>query len=152
MYYLIIAFLVVVFDQLTKAIAMAHFKPLETLPITGFFNLVLVMNKGVSFSLFTSDKTWMPWLLTGIGLLITAGVAYWLYIEKNVLVKTALALILGGAIGNIIDRIRFKAVVDFLDFHAFGVHWPAFNIADMMICIGAAMILFEAIFFKGEDI
>ena len=100
--------------------------------------------------MFSSDAEWMPWVLTGVGSLITIGIAYWLYIEKNILIKTALALILGGAIGNIIDRIRFGAVVDFLDFHAFGYHWPSFNIADTMICIGVAIIIIQAIFSKEK--
>lgn len=146
----IIALLIVIFDQLTKAIVLSNFTPPAVLPVFPFFNLVLVMNKGVSFSMFSSDAEWMPWVLTGIGSLITIGIAYWLYIEKNILLKTALALILGGAIGNIIDRIRFGAVVDFLDFHAFGYHWPSFNIADTMICIGATILIIESIFSKEK--
>ncbi len=146
----VIALLIVIFDQLTKAIVLSNFTPPAVLPVFPFFNLVLVMNKGVSFSMFSSDAEWMPWVLTGIGSLITIGIAYWLYIEKNILLKTALALILGGAIGNIIDRIRFGAVVDFLDFHAFGYHWPSFNIADTMICIGATILIIESIFSKEK--
>lgn len=146
----VIALLIVIFDQLTKAVVLSNFTPPTVLPVFPFFNLVLVMNKGVSFSMFSSETTWVPWVLTAVGSLITIGIAYWLYIEKNVLIKTALALILGGAVGNIIDRIRFGAVVDFLDFHAFGYHWPSFNIADTMICIGAVIIIIEAIFSKEK--
>ena len=70
--------------------------------------------------------------------------------EKQAFAKFALALILGGAVGNIIDRIRFGAVIDFLDFHAFGYHWPAFNVADSAICLGVMLLLYQMIFMKKE--
>ena len=86
----------------------------------------------------------MPWVLTGIGGLITTLIAYWFFKEKKEIIKLALALILGGAVGNIIDRVRFGAVVDFLDFHAFGYHWPAFNIADSAIVLGAGLLIVDS--------
>ena len=149
MFFYFIPIFIIFFDQLTKWMILDDMPvPFE---VTPFFNIVLAMNKGVSFSLFASDTAWMPWVLTGIGGLITALIAYWFFKEKKEIIKLALALILGGAVGNIIDRVRFGAVVDFLDFHAFGYHWPAFNIADMMICFGVFLIVIEAIFSREKE-
>ncbi len=149
MFFYFILIFTVFFDQLTKWMILDDMPlPIE---VTSFFNIVLAMNKGVSFSMFASNHPHAPMILTAIGIIITLFIAFWFLKEKESVVKLALSLILGGAIGNIIDRIRFGAVVDFLDFHAFGYHWPAFNIADMMICFGVIIILTEAIFSKEKE-
>ncbi len=149
MFFYFIPILIIFFDQMTKWMVMDKL-PLP-IQVTSFFNIILAMNKGVSFSMFSSEHAWMPWVLTGVGSLITLFIAFWFFKEKKDVIKFALALVLGGAIGNIIDRIRFGAVVDFLDFHAFGYHWPAFNIADMMICFGVFIIVLEALFSKEKE-
>ena len=87
----------------------------------------------------------MPIILTLVALAITAVMLSWLWKAENKLSAISLGLVIGGALGNVIDRIRFGAVIDFLDFHFFGFHWPAFNIADAAIFIGVALLLFETI-------
>ncbi len=113
--------------------------------VFSFFNLVLVWNRGVSFGMFSNHPEWMPIILTLVALAITAVMLSWLWKAENKLSAISLGLVIGGALGNVIDRIRFGAVIDFLDFHFFGFHWPAFNIADAAIFIGVALLLFETI-------
>ena len=87
----------------------------------------------------------MPWLLSGLALAVVVALGFWLRRVAHPLVGVALGLIIGGALGNVIDRVRFGAVVDFLDFHALGYHWPAFNVADSAICVGAALLLVDGL-------
>ena len=122
----------------------------DVISLAPFFNLVLTFNKGVSFSFLTSDSPLMPWILSGFALFICLGICFWLRSEKDRLTRIGLALILGGAVGNVIDRIRLGAVVDFLDFYIGQYHWPAFNIADSAICIGVALILIRS-FWRGKN-
>jgi signal peptidase II len=136
---------VVVVDQLTKWAVLGYFanrQPREE--ITGFFNLVLVYNRGAAFSLFAQAEGWQTPLLVAFALTAAAIVSTLMVRnpQKNLLCF-GLALILGGAIGNLIDRLRFGQVVDFLDFHALGWHWPAFNVADSGITIGAVVLILE---------
>jgi signal peptidase II len=135
---------IVLADQLTKWLVLSRFAPGEALELTGFFNLILVFNKGAAFSLLANAPGWQTPLLVAFAL----GAAL---IVSVLLVRSAgrrtfcagLALILGGAIGNVIDRLRFGYVVDFLDLHAAGWHWPAFNVADSAITIGAALLILD---------
>ena len=146
--YFIIATLIVLADFTTKAIVLSHLSLGQSIEVSSFFNLVYVLNKGVSFSMLSNTG---PVLLTVLATLISLSVVYFMFKEKDSFSRTALALILGGAVGNIIDRVRYGAVVDFLDFHAFGYHWPAFNIADSAICIGVTLLLYQMIFIKKEE-
>jgi signal peptidase II len=86
-----------------------------------------------------------PWVLSGLALGVVIGLLFWLRQSEHPLVATGLGLVIGGAIGNVIDRFRYGAVVDFLDFHLAGYHWPAFNVADAGICIGAGLILVDGL-------
>ena len=140
---------VILFDQLSKIIVLDRCVEHEIVKICPFFNLFLTFNKGVSFSLLTSDSPYAPVALSAFALVVAGLLIYWIQKEKNKGARVGLALILGGAIGNVIDRIRFGAVVDFLDFYWGDYHWPAFNIADSAICIGVAILLFSS-FKKGE--
>jgi signal peptidase II len=138
-------------DQLVKWIVLARFAPGEGLAVTPFFNLVLVFNKGAAFSFLAREAGWQTPLLAGFAL-VAAGIVSVLIVrspEKNLL-RTALALILGGALGNVIDRLRFGHVVDFLDFHAAGWHFPAFNVADSAITIGAALLILDGLVFHEK--
>jgi signal peptidase II len=144
---LLVALPIIVLDQLSKAWVLADLlEPPRAIVVTGFFNLVLVWNRGVSFGMFDIDSAWGPYILMGLALAICAGLAVWLYRAENRLIATAIGLVLGGALGNVIDRVRFGAVVDFLDFHAFGYHWPAFNVADSAISVGVALLLYDSLF------
>jgi signal peptidase II len=113
--------------------------------VTPFLNLVVVWNRGVSFGMFASAAALMPWLLSGLALAVVVALGFWLRRVAHPLTGVALGLIIGGALGNVIDRVRFGAVVDFLDFHALGYHWPAFNVADSAICVGAALLLVDGL-------
>ncbi|CAN7155561.1 signal peptidase II [Pseudoduganella sp. LjRoot289] len=140
-----IAFIVLLLDQVTKITINKSFRWGEEMAITSFFNLVLAYNKGAAFNFLSNESGWQRYFFTGIGV---AAALYIVYLLKKHAGQRmfcwALALILGGAIGNVIDRILYGHVVDFLDFHWKGIgHFPAFNIADSAICIGAALFVLD---------
>jgi signal peptidase II len=135
---------VVVADQATKAIVLSHFVYGERREVTGFFNLVLVYNKGAAFSFLSDAAGWQTPLPVGFAVVAIAILGTLIVRSpRRRLLCTGLALILGGALGNVIDRLRYGQVVDFLDFHAAGWHWPAFNVADSAISIGAVLLILE---------
>ncbi len=139
-----IATIVILLDQLTKITITRLFSYGESDPVTSFFNLVLVYNKGAAFSFLAQSAGWQRYFFTGIGIAAALFIVYLL--KKNAgqrLFCSALALILGGAVGNVIDRIAYGHVIDFLDFHVAGWHWPAFNVADSAICIGAVLFVLD---------
>lgn len=113
-----------------------------SLPITGFFNLVEVWNPGISFGMFHS-LTYGQWLLSVLALGISLALILWLSRVGNPYRAWAVGFIVGGAIGNTIDRIRYGAVADYLDFHLHGYHWPAFNVTDAAICLGVMLLVAE---------
>ncbi len=137
---------IVIVDQVSKWwIVERVMQPPRVIPVTPFFNLVMGWNRGVSFGLFNSE-TAIAWVFAALALAIVAFLASWLAKADRMLVAVALGAVIGGALGNVIDRIRFGAVADFLDFHAFGRHWPAFNAADAAISAGAALLIIDALF------
>ena len=139
-----IAAAVVIADQLTKAMVTTRFAFGERLEITGFFNMVLVYNKGAAFSFLSDAPGWQTPLLIGFAVVAMGIVAALLLRSpQRATLCAGLALILGGALGNVIDRIRYGQVVDFLDFHAAGWHWPAFNVADSAITVGAVLLILD---------
>jgi signal peptidase II len=140
-----IAFLVVLIDQLTKITVQKTFSYGETLPLTSFFNLVLVYNPGAAFSFLGNQGGWQRWFFTAIAL---GAIGFILYLLKRHagqrLFCWALALILGGAVGNVIDRVAYGHVIDFLDFHWRGWgHFPAFNVADIGISVGVFLFIVD---------
>ncbi len=145
-----ITFLTILIDQLTKIWANNSLPYQHFVEITPFFNLYLVYNKGVSFSFFSSNTAYGPWLLSLMAVAICIGLIIWIVKEKNQMIRLGLSLVLGGAIGNVIDRIRLGGVIDFLDFHYEVYHWPAFNIADTAICLGAFLIFIQ-LFTQKKD-
>jgi signal peptidase II len=148
--YLVLIFCTIVFDQVTKAWVVDSLRLYESVVIVpGFFNLVYVTNSGAAFSLLANvDSPWRHYFFLGVGSLAMVGlsIAYWKLRKVNKYYTVALALIVGGAAGNLIDRIRFGAVIDFLDVYIGGYHWPAFNVADSAICIGAGLFLILNLF------
>jgi signal peptidase II len=118
-------------------------RSIEILP---FFNLVTVWNYGISFGMFNNGSAGGSIVFVGLALVIVAALLVWLRSVASPFVAAALGLVIGGAIGNVIDRLRFGAVFDFLDFHAAGWHWPAFNVADSAICIGVVLLCIDALF------
>lgn len=145
--WLISAGLVLAIDQASKAWVLATFHLHEIQPVTSFFNLVLVMNPGASFSFLADAGGWQKWFFVVLALAVSAWLV--LLIRRHAqerLMPAALSLVLGGALGNVIDRLRFGAVVDFLDFHLAGWHWPAFNVADTAISVGVILLLLQQLF------
>ncbi|MDA0997610.1 MAG: signal peptidase II [Proteobacteria bacterium] len=140
-----LAVAVAVIDQISKAAILDMMQPPRMIEVTPFFNIVLGMNRGVSFGMFSADDPRAPYLLTGIAGAVVGLLVLWLWKSANRISATGIGLIIGGAVGNVIDRMRFGAVIDFLDFHLAGWHWPAFNAADAAICLGAAMIVAESL-------
>jgi signal peptidase II len=139
-----ISLIVLLLDQLTKLTILKLFHYGESLAVTGFFNLVLVYNKGAAFSFLAAESGWQRHLFTVIGLAAAVYIVYLLRKHAGQgLFCCALALILGGAIGNVIDRILYGHVIDFLDVFVGNWHWPAFNIADSAICIGAVLFVLD---------
>jgi len=116
----------------------------RVIEVTPFFNIVWVWNQGVSFGLFGGGAT-PAWALGGLALAIVGGLGVWLWRTPSKPVAIALSLVIGGAIGNVIDRARWGAVFDFLDFHAMNWHWPAFNVADAAIVCGVALLLLDGV-------
>ena len=150
--WLALALLVLVLDQVSKGWMLASFRHMERLSVTSFFNLVLVFNPGASFSFLADADGWQKWFFV----ILALAISIWLLslLRKHAgerLLPAALSLILGGAIGNVIDRLRFDAVVDFLDFHLAGYHWPAFNVADSAITVGVALMLWHQFRFGKES-
>ena len=142
-----LAFATIALDQLTKWwIVNFVMNPPNVIEVTPFFNLVLGLNRGVSFGMFSSDSNLSRWLLTALALAIVCALAVWLWRAEKPWLAVALGLIIGGAIGNVIDRAMVGAVVDFLDFHVADYHWPTFNVADMGITCGAAGLIWDSVF------
>jgi signal peptidase II len=135
---------IVAVDQLTKVTIERLFDFGDVRPVTGFFNLVLTYNKGAAFSFLAGASGWQKEFLTAIGIAASLVIVYLLARHgSQKLFSLALALILGGAIGNVIDRVAHGHVIDFLDFHWRGWHWPAFNVADSAIVCGAALLIVD---------
>ena len=135
---------VVAADQVSKAMVLSRFALGERREVNGFFNMVLVYNKGAAFSFLSDAPGWQTPLLIAFALVAIAIVGTLLVRSPGRrLLCTGFALILGGALGNLIDRLRYGQVVDFLDFHAAGWHWPAFNVADSAITLGAVLLVVE---------
>jgi signal peptidase II len=133
-------------DQLTKWAAL-DMLDLAARPIvvTPFLNRVMVWNRGVSFGMLDGVGALAPWLLPGLAVVVVIALLFWLRRSEHALMAIGLGLVIGGALGNVIDRLRYGAVVDFLDFHLAGYHWPAFNVADAGICVGAGLILVDGL-------
>jgi signal peptidase II len=134
----------VALDQLVKWAVLARFAPGERVEVSGFFNLVLVFNKGAAFSFLAQASGWQTPLLSGFAIVAAAIISVLIVRDpQKKLLCTGLACVLGGAIGNVIDRLRFGHVVDFVDLHAMGWHFPAFNVADSAITLGAILLIYE---------
>ena len=142
---LLLSAITVVLDQFTKALVLAFLEPYQAVEWAPFLSCVLVFNTGVSFGLFAGETAILRWVLIGLALAVSVLLTSWLYKEKRLRVASALGLILGGAIGNVVDRIFRHAVVDFLDLHIGGWHWPAFNLADSAITVGVGLYVFTSL-------
>lgn len=147
-----IAFIVIVLDQLTKHLSVAYLEYLEVAPVTPFFYLTLRFNEGAAFSFLAGAGGWQRWFFAVLAFVISLVLIVWvtrIYRQKgNTQEALALSLILGGAIGNLYDRVVLGHVVDFIVLHYQKYEWPAFNVADSAICIGAVLLILDM--FKGR--
>lgn len=140
---LALAVAVIALDQASKWWIVARvMSPPRVIEVTSFFNVVMVWNRGVTFGLFSAAD--MRWLLVAASLAIAGFLAAWLARTGRTAPALAIGAVIGGALGNVIDRLNYGKVADFLDFHAFGWHWPAFNVADIAIVCGVGVILLDA--------
>jgi len=142
----LLACLVVVIDQLTKYWVSSVFSYGETLELLPVLNLTLVHNMGAAFSFLSDAGGWQRWFFTIVSLVVSIVLVVWLYRlpTRQTLLATALALVLGGAVGNLWDRVVLGYVVDFIDFFYRRHHWPAFNVADAAITLGAVLLILES--------
>ena len=141
-----IAVLIMVLDQLTKVLILGSFQFGDSLPVTSFFNLVRVHNHGAAFSFLADAGGWQRWFFTGIGLVATVLMVWMLRKHPGQrLFCAAISFILGGAVGNVIDRLIHGYVVDFLDFYWGNWHFPAFNLADSAITLGAILLILDEV-------
>ena len=140
---------IVAADRVSKLAVLESLVPGESRELTGFFNLVLVFNKGAAFSFLAAAPGWQTPLFAAIALAAAAIISVLIVrTPQNALFCAGLALILGGALGNLWDRLAYGQVVDFLDLHALGWHWPAFNVADSAITVGAGVLIAEGLFLR----
>jgi len=149
---LAVAGIVIVLDQVSKWwMVFEVMNPPRVIPVMPSFNLVMGWNRGVSFGLFDSDSPLNQWLLIALAMIVVAVLLVWLKRAEDRRIGFAIGLIVGGAIGNVIDRLHFGAVADFLDFYIAGFHWPAFNVADAGITVGAVILVIDSLFAGSEN-
>jgi signal peptidase II len=143
---------VVVLDQATKALVELNLERFDSIELLPFFNLVLTYNKGAAFSFLADAGGWQRIFFVVLTVVVLVVLLRWLWSlkERKGVLPVALSLVIGGAIGNLIDRIATGLVVDFLDFHYAGWHWPAFNVADSAIFVGVALLLYDSLFLAGK--
>jgi signal peptidase II len=151
--YLWISALVLVFDQISKYIANTSMSLYQTIEVMPYFNFTLAYNYGAAFSFLADAGGWQRWFFTGLAGIFSVVIFVWITRLKSSakLEAISLSLILGGAVGNLIDRLIFGYVIDFLDVYYQSYHWPAFNIADSAICIGAVLLILASVKTKDES-
>jgi signal peptidase II len=149
------ALTVVVLDQVSKHVLLEHFGEVACVDrherVTTFFDLVLTCNRGMSFGLFNSGEGLSVPLFSLAAAAIVAILLFWLSRVQSEALATAIGMIVGGAVGNVIDRVQFGGVIDFLYFHLGTWYWPAFNFADSAICLGVLVMLFEGLPVRRRD-
>jgi signal peptidase II len=148
---LIVAIVVAVGDQLAKLGIVALFAdkpPTYTISLTPFFNLLLTHNAGITFGMFNNGAAVNALIFSGLALIVVIVLVNWLRRVETAFLAVSIGLIIGGAAGNVIDRLIAGSVVDFLDFHLGSWHWPAFNVADSAICLGVIAMLLEGFVFR----
>jgi signal peptidase II len=144
--------LAIVLDQASKLMINGSMQLYESIPLLPFFNLTYVHNKGAAFSFLSEAGGWQRWFFAALALIISVILSVWLARLKKheTLLALALSLVLGGAVGNLIDRLAYGYVIDFLDVYYDTWHWPAFNIADSAITLGVALMLVESFGFGNS--
>ena len=148
---LFVGTLAVFVDQFSKWwILVVVMDPPKVIQVAPFFNLVLTWNRGVSFGLFNNENSYGAWIFSILAIIIVIILLFWLKKAETKLISVSLGLIIGGAVGNVIDRVNHLAVVDFLDFYLGNNHWPAFNAADSFITVGASILIIDSLFVRQK--
>jgi signal peptidase II len=144
---LAVAAVILAADQATKwwILEVVRLPEIGRIVVTPFLNLTMVWNRGVTFGLLAGEAWWHAWLLATVALGVAVALLVWLARAPDRWTAIAIGLVLGGAVGNVIDRMRFGAVADFVDLHAFGWHWYVFNLADSAIVVGVGLLLAHAL-------
>ncbi len=146
-----LAVIIILLDQLSKWIVLGNLRPGDSHYVAPFWNWVLTFNTGAAFSFLSDAGGWQRWFFTVLALGVSGWIVSLLRKHSGAFrLSLALTLVLGGALGNVIDRIRFGAVVDFIQWHAAGYYWPAFNVADSAITLGAVLLLWDQLFGKPD--
>lgn len=142
--WLLLVLIVIIIDQITKYVICSYLLPYEPQRILAMLNLTLGYNTGAAFSFLSQSGAWHHWFFMGFGFLMSSVLSVWLLHLAPILRLQAMgiSLILGGGIGNLLDRVRLGHVIDFIDLHYANYHWPIFNIADSAICLGAILLFF----------
>ncbi|MDH5392980.1 MAG: signal peptidase II [Gammaproteobacteria bacterium] len=148
--WLSISFVIIVIDQITKQIADNSLQLYERVSVLPFFNITLAFNEGAAFSFLSDAGGWQRWFFLVLTLVISSVLFFWLKKSDNKTESLAISLVLGGAIGNFIDRLIFGHVIDFLDVYYKSYHWPAFNVADMAISGGVMLLILVTFLQKPE--
>jgi signal peptidase II len=148
-WWLLLSAIIVLLDQLTKTYITRHFGEFEFRTVLPILDITRMHNVGAAFSFLASASGWQRWLFIGLALCVSVAIIVWLCRlprGTNLFLAAGLALVLGGALGNVIDRIRLGHVIDFIHFHWDRAYFPAFNVADSAITVGAACLLLDALF------
>lgn len=150
--WLAVSVLIVVLDLWTKNIATQSLTLYRPVELTSWLNLTLAHNYGAAFSFLSDAGGWQRWLFTGLASVVTVVLVVWMFrlTPREKMTAAALGLIIGGAVGNLIDRINHGYVVDFIDVYYQGWHWPAFNLADSAITCGVVLLLIDGLFLSGS--
>jgi signal peptidase II len=146
--WLVLSLFVVLADQVTKTYIARHFLEFEFTKILPVLDVTRLHNVGAAFSFLASESGWQRWVFIGLAVTVSIGITVWLFRlprSAHLLLAAGLALVLGGALGNLIDRIRLGYVIDFIHFHWDRAYFPAFNVADSAITVGAACLLLDAL-------
>jgi signal peptidase II len=147
-----LSLVVVVLDQVSKQLIESSLLVYETIPILPFFNLTLAYNEGAAFSFLSDQGGWQRWFFALVAAVVVLILTVWLArLRHERLLAASLSLVVGGALGNLLDRLLFGHVIDFLDFFYQSYHWPAFNVADIAITLGVALMFVDAFVGRKTD-
>ena len=153
--YVLIVILIIIFDQWAKSLIIKNVMLYEVLPVNSFINITHQENAGAAFSILSNAGGWQRWFLSVLAICISVYIVFWLFRLRNqdqIILSIGLSLVLGGAIGNVIDRIQLGYVIDYIQVLIMGWPFPTFNIADASITVGAVILIIDALFFSKNSV
>lgn len=155
LFYVLIVILIIIFDQWTKSLIIKNVMLYEVLPVNSFINITHQENTGAAFSILSNAGGWQRWFLSVLAICISVYIVFWLFRLRNqdqIILSIGLSLVLGGAIGNVIDRIQLGYVIDYIQVLIMGWPFPSFNIADASITVGAVILIIDALFISKNSV